>query len=352
MDQNKRTFFSTRVLWHILFWIFIYLFYSITYGSYADKYYEEFLSNLYILPVRVLGTYIFIYYLIPHFLFQKKYILFSVLAFFHAILYGFSIWVVMRLLVYCPGCLYDVDYPLFFFPKIFGILISNYEIPAIAAVIVLVRRWYADQQVNRKLEKEKLEAELKFLKSQINPHFLFNTLNNLYALTLKKSDKAPGIVLKLSEMLNYMLYNSNEKEVRLIEEIDLINAIVELEKIRYGKRLKLKVEITGNPENKYIAPLLLVPFIENSFKHGASGDIQNPYINISIEVSETCIDLYVTNSFVEQFSENMPEGIGLKNVKRRLEIQYKDRYELNIDKQNNTYRVHFRLYWSDTKIYS
>jgi two-component system LytT family sensor kinase len=300
------------------------------------------------LPVRIAGTYVFIYYIIPHFLFEKKYISFVVLALIHAILFGVTLWIVLWLFVYCPGCIYEADYPLFYIPKIFNLIISNYEIPAVAAVIIITRRWYTDQQVTRELEKEKLEAELKYLKSQINPHFLFNTLNNLYSLTLKKSEKAPDVVLKLSGMLDYMLYHSNEKEVRLIEEIDFIKAKLELEKIRYGKRLKLKTEIVGDFENKYIAPLLLLPFIENSFKHGASKDEQNPYINLSIKITDECLLLNVINSFSGRSEDDSSEGIGLQNVQRRLEIQYKDRYELNISKHDNMYEVRFRLNWLKT----
>jgi two-component system LytT family sensor kinase len=336
---------STRILYHILFWIGVYLFYSLTYGSYTGNYYQEFLSSLYILPVRIAATYVFIYYIIPCFLFEKKYIGFVILALVHAILFGITLWIVLWLFVYCPGCIYEADYPLFYLPKIFNLIISNYEIPAVAAVIIITRRWYTDQQVARELEKEKLEAELKYLKSQINPHFLFNTLNNLYSLTLKKSEKAPDVVLKLSGMLDYMLYHSNENEVRLIEEIDFIRAKLELEKIRYGRRLKLKTEIVGDPENKYIAPLLLLPFIENCFKHGASKDEQNPYINISIRITDNYLLLNVINSYSERLEDASSEGIGLQNVRRRLEIQYKDRYELNTSKHDNMYEVSFRLNW-------
>ena len=343
-----KSFSSTRILYHILFWIGVYLFYSLTYGSYSENYYEEFLSNLYVLPVRIAGTYVFIYYLLPCFLFEKKYISFVVLALLHAILFGVTLWIVYWLFVYCPGGIYEADYPLFYLPKIFNLIISNYEIPAVAAVIMITRRWYADQQVTRELEKEKLEAELKYLKSQINPHFLFNTLNNLYSLTLKKSEKAPDVVLKLSEMLDYMLYQSNENEVRLIEEIDFIKAKLELEKIRYGRRLKLKTEIMGDPDNKYIAPLLLLPFIENCFKHGASKDEQNPFITISIEITDNCLLLNVINSYSERSEDDSAEGIGLQNVRRRLEIQYKDRYGLNISKHDNLYEVRFRLNWTKT----
>ncbi len=123
---------------------------------------------------------------------------------------------------------------------IFGTIMLNYPIPAIAAGVVIFKRWYLTQQHSLVLEKEKLEAELNFLKAQIHPHFLFNTFNNLYALTLIKSDKAPDIVIKLSELLDYMLYNSNEKEVKLQKEINQLKGYIDLGKIRYGERLNME----------------------------------------------------------------------------------------------------------------
>lgn len=339
--------FRYRALWHILFWVFIYLFYSLTYGSHAEKYHEEFISNLILLPVRIAATYTFIYYLIPVFLYNKRYFSFSLLAIVHAVLFGFALWMLLHFFVYCPGCLYDADFPLFYAPKIFGLIIGNYEIPAIAGIIVMFKKWYKDQQLTRELEKDKLEAELKFLKSQIHPHFLFNTLNNLYALTLKKSDKAPDMVIRISDMLDYMLYQSNEREVALEKELNLLNTYLELEKIRYGKRLALLYEITGNPEGRHIAPLLLLPFIENGFKHGVSNNTEKPFINILVEITDLNFQMNVTNSFGVQSKDSYSEGIGLKNVQRRLDILYKDRYDLKISKNDGIFEVRFRLNWSN-----
>lgn len=337
-----------RILFHILFWIFIYLFYSITYGSYSEKYPEEFLSNLFLMPVRIAGTYAFIYFLIPAFLLKKKYVLFSLLAVLHAILFGCLLWLVLYFFVYCTGCIYDIDYPLIYLPKIFALIIGNYEIPAIAALIVITKRWYRDQKTARELEKDKLEAELKFLKSQIHPHFLFNTLNNLYALTLKKSARAPDMVLKIADMLDYMLYKSNEPEVPLESEINLLKTYLNLEKTRYGNRLSLDFTISGNADGKRIAPLLLLPFVENSFKHGASSDVERPFISIHLDISEPSLSMVVANSFGEQKKDSYNEGIGLKNVCRRLDLQYKDRYLLNVNKNDGIFEVHFQLHWNKT----
>ncbi len=347
MKNPTSLLFRYRFIWHVLFWVFIYLFYALTYGSYAEKYKEEFISNLILLPVRIGATYAFIYYLIPVFLFNKRYITFTLLAIIHAVLFGFALWMLLHFFVYCKGCMYDVELPLIHAPKIFGLIIGNYEIPAVAGVIVMFKKWYTDQQITRELERDKLEAELKFLKSQIHPHFLFNTLNNLYALTLKKSDKAPDMVIRISEMLDYMLYQSNEKEVELSKEINLIQTFLELERIRYGNRLDLKFEINGDTEDKFIAPLLLLPFIENSFKHGVSNNTGKPFIHIQIDITESEFNMHVANSYGCQTKESYSEGIGLKNVERRLEILYKEQYTLRISKNDGIFEVYFRLNWSN-----
>ena len=354
MIKNEGIIFRYRLFWHFLFWLCCYLFYALTYGTYTNNYRAEFIGNLYILPVRMAGTYVFIYYLIPSLLLKRKYLAFSVFTVIHALLYGVFIWIVLYFYFYCPDCVYADTFNCYkitgvsgYISKIFNNIIGNYAITAIAALIKFFKQWHLDQQRKRLLERDILEAELKFLKSQINPHFLFNTLNNLYALTLKKSEKAPDIVIKLSNMLDYMLYNSNEEEVSLKNEIKLLKDYIELEKIRYGERLKLKFEITGKPEGKKIAPLILLPFIENAFKHGASQDISTPFIDIGISIQEDCLKLNVSNTLNknEQHIENYTEGIGLKNVQRRLELQYPNSYSLKIDQEGNIFKVSLQIGW-------
>jgi len=248
----------------------------LTYGGYWGHYYEEFVINFTLLPVRILGTYILIYLLLPLILEKKQFIKFSMLVAIHAFLYGLLIWLTLYYANLFPSYADYSKYPVFYIPKIFNKIISNYGIPVLAATIVIFKKWYIDELNSKKLAQEKLEAELKFLKSQIHPHFLFNTLNNLYALTLIKSEKTPDVVLKLSGLLDYMLYNSNDEFVSLEKEIEILESYLELEKLRYDKRLDLKYHLEGNIKNKQIAPLILLPFLENSFKHGASNDRATP----------------------------------------------------------------------------
>ncbi len=330
MNNLTSIFFRYRFIWHFLFWFVWYIFYSITYTSPVNIDKSQFLMNLYLLPVRIIFTYIFIYWIIPSFLFTKKYLLFIIIAILHAIVFGLSIVLIfIWLRIPEPGN----------FPFIRPIIL-NYQIPATAAAIIIFKKWYLMQQYSLKLEKEKLEAELNFLKSQIHPHFLFNTLNNLYALTLKKSDKAPEVVVQLSNMLDHMLY-SKANEVCLEKEIVQLKDYIRLEQINYGDRLKLTIDISGDTKDKKIAPLIMLPFIENSFKHGASNDIQSPFIRIKIDMQETKFHFEIENSYelhsVEKGSYS--EGIGLNNVKRRLELLYPDMFQLKINNNDRVFQV-------------
>lgn len=328
-------FFRYRVWWHIIFWVVWYFFYTLTYSSgVLEK--IQFIQNLYLLPVRIAFTYLLIYWILPEFLLKRKYIQFSVLAILHAILFGLSISYVLYLVT---GRDFRDILP-FIRP-----LVLNYQIPATAAAIYMFKRWYLIQQYTLSLEKEKVEAELNFLKSQIHPHFLFNTLNNLYALTLKKSDLAPDMVIRLSNLLEYTLYSGKEPEVELQEELKQLLGFIDIEKIRFGNRLNLKINITDELDGLLIAPLMLLPFIENSFKHGAGNDLKSPFIELNVDVRENKLFFRIINSYSNESGrfESYKERIGLKNVRRRLELLYRDRHRLEINQTADTFAVNLEM---------
>jgi LytS/YehU family sensor histidine kinase len=232
-------------------------------------------------------------------------------------------------------------------PHILNKLIANYGIPIFAAAIVIFKKWYIYEQNNKRLAQEKMSAELNFLKAQIHPHFLFNTLNNLYALTLTKSKKTPDIVLKLADLLDYMIYKSNDKFVPLTKELEIVEGYIELEKMRYNERLDLKYELIGDPDSHEIAPLILLPFIENCFKHGASKDRIKPSINIQIDIEPSCLTLKAINSIPKEKHQNDSEnsGIGLSNVKRRLGLIYPGQHELEINSDEKNFEIKLKLFW-------
>jgi len=332
MENRKELIFRYRIWWHLLFWLFWYLFYYVAYTSDLRST-HQFENNLYLIPARVLGTYTFIYWVLPKFLFTKKYSLFAFFTMVHAILFGIAIWQTMAIVagVEPAGGGFPVIRP----------IILNYQIPATATAIVIFKRWYLIQQYSLKLEKETLEAELRFLKAQLHPHFLFNTLNNLYALALKKSDKTPDVVIQLSSLLDHMLYSSKESVIKLEDDLNYLQEYIELEKIRYGERLQIETEVTGDLEGKLIAPLILLPFVENSFKHGASRDTGSPLIEIKIHIQGLQLMFHIRNTYVagQDGKDIYSEGIGLSNVKRRLELIYPKKHQLEIIKDGKYFQV-------------
>ncbi len=340
-------FFRFRFLWHLLFWVLIFLMYWITYGGYLDRYREEFIISLTLLPSRIIGTYIFIYGVLPFATERKRFFTFGILAVIHAFLYGFIIWFSYYVTNLYTGYYDFSHYSLFYFPKIFNKLISNYGIPVLAAAIIIFKKWYIDDQMNKKLSEEKLAAELSFLKSQVHPHFLFNTLNNLYALALIKSEKTPDIVLKLSGLLDYMIYKSNDDFVPLMKELEILESYIELEKMRYNERLELEYKIDGEVDGHQVAPLILLPFIENSFKHGASNDRTRPNIKIQLIIDAGYLQLRVVNSIPpeKKKDESVSAGIGLKNVRRRLELIYPQKHTLLVKPEKNQFEVDLKISW-------
>ncbi len=347
-DNKLPIFYRYRFAWHLLFWVVVFVVYWLIYAGYQDRYREEFIMNLYVLPARMIGVYSLIYLILPLATRKKQFVLFGILVAVHAIFYGFLIYITFYIVNPYPE-FYDFSkQPIFNWSKILTKSVSDYALPVFAAIIVLFKKWYLDELFRKKLAEEKLEAELNFLKAQVHPHFLFNTLNNLYALTLTKSDKTPDIVLKLSDLLDYMIYKSNDDYVPLEKELEIVEGYIELEKMRYNKRLDLHYNISGQVGGHEVAPLILLPFIENCFKHGASKDRSNPHIDIKLEISPDFLYLRALNSLPakKDQEDQKNEGIGLKNVKRRLELLYPDQHELRIIEKKKEFTVELKIFWS------
>lgn len=350
MSENQLSIlYRHRLLWHLLFWIATFVVYWLTFAGYQDRYYEEFIMNLYLLPARMIGTYSLIYFILPLATEKKKFIVFAVLIIIHYIFYGFLIHLTFFTINPFPEYYKFASQSMFDLQKILTIAISNYGIPAMAAAIIIFKKWHVDALKNQQLTEEKMAAELNFLKAQIHPHFLFNTLNNLYGLTLIKSEKTSDVVLKLSDLLDYMIYKSNDEFVLLSKELTILDGYIELEKMRYNDRLDFKYDIIGEVGTHKIAPLILLPFIENCFKHGASNDRSNPIIHIAIKVSEKLLHFEAINSISEENSiiEAQEEGIGLHNVRRRLELIYPEQHELEILHGDKQFKAKLKVFWSN-----
>jgi len=348
LELEKLLFKTPRILWHFVFWLVFITFFSLVYGFFEDDYGRQFLIQLTDAVVQAPAVYFTIYFLMPRFLFKEKYMEFFLSIVF--VILGFStlIWI-DYVFIQQPLFWPESDYQptLINIGKILKNTTKIYPVLVLAIVIKWFKYWYKEQKANQQLASEKLQAELRFLKAQVHPHFLFNTLNNLYALTLKQSKEAPEVVLKLSDLLNYMLYECNADTVPLSKEIKLVKDYISLEKIRYGKRLNISFNVRGEVESKMVAPMLILPFVENCFKHGVSEELDESWVNIDLEMKGQTLTLKVENSKSKNGEREdrfeYKEGIGLNNVKRRLELLYGDSHNLDLHDDEDSFLVILKI---------
>ena len=339
-----------RILFHILFWVGYVLYEGVIWGMVDDGYGRRLHVSLIELPVKILATYFTIYVLIDRLLLQEKYLQF----FIYLVVSVLFFVVVLRILAY--EIIYPKYYPesldvipMLWPPKMLIAFFYIYCVTAIVATFHLARIWFLHQQETQlikqnaeQLEKEKVTAQLQLLKSQINPHFLFNTLNNLYSLTRSKSDKAPEMVVKLSELMSYMLYESNKEEVFLDKEIQYLENYIALEQLRYEDDLDVNVKIYGDSSGIKIAPLLILPLVENGFKHGASKQLSDSWILIDISIDQQKIKIKVENSknnLHDNGKNHLKPKIGIENLRERLSLIYPNRHSLQIFEEADKYLV-------------
>ena len=197
-------------------------------------------------------------------------------------------------------------------------------------------------RIYQELQKEKYETELKMLKAQINPHFLFNTLNSIYVLSKKKSDKTPEIVLKLSQMLDFVLYRNGESKIEIAKEMEFITDYIDLEKVRYENKLDIKLKVDLKNPHQKIEPMLFIPLVENAFKHGVKHERQKARVNIHVS-DKSGIKFAISNSKPNYKPNNEKGGIGLENLKGRLEKFYPDNYKLQINDTTDMFYAHLQL---------
>ncbi|TFF36860.1 sensor histidine kinase [Mucilaginibacter psychrotolerans] len=336
-----------RVWQHILFWITASAFITSIYAVQTD-YVLSFRNNLFYMPVQIAYYYALAYWLLPRYLFVGKYLLFFLMTVPLVLLStlvsrGIGLTFVIPYMIkqhYAtdPDYIRENSRPfftmLFDFPLYINAFKGTNLIIGFVLAIKFFKMWYERKQ-------SALVAELSALKAQVHPHFLFNTLNNLYALSLSQSPKSPQVILGLSDLLRYMLYECNTGEVPLEKEVFMMQQYVKLEKLRYEDRIDLSFNITGNLRNKMIAPLLMLPFIENAFKHGASETMGQVWITIDIAVKGESLKLKVANNNPEkqQATPGEAHGLGLKNVAKRLALLYPGTSNLKIIDEDDTFLI-------------
>jgi len=304
------------------------------------------LMNTILMTMIYMGlTYGIIYIILPRYLSKHKnwimttVLLFSLIATIALINYFFFILVfsISTRLGYFPK-MPDMD---FIIPVWGRQVLFNYPtVVGFALAIKLLKNWYLKQKEAAQAAREKINAELQLLKAQVHPHFLFNTLNNIYSFIINDSPVATEAIKKLSTLLRYIIYDCNQPLVKLEKELTMIKGYIHLEKIRYGESFSMSLQIQGNAINKMICPLLLIPFLENSFKHGASQMLTHPWVSLDIVIEERDLYFNLSNSKPMLTAEKMvTKGLGLRNVKKRLAILYPETHVLNITDEVMSFSV-------------
>ena len=348
--MNSKGFYTITLKHHIVFWTIYFLINTFRWGRYFDDFLYSLQSGLLGFPIHIFLCYLNIYVLMPRFIFKKKYSLFILFLFssiFMMVIVKFNLtYYLLSSNVWPEG------------PEIVNTLTANYvmdmmigELYVITFVtaIKITSDWIKENKRSSDLEKAQLETQLLFLRSQVSPHFFFNTLNNIYSLSLEGSKRTPKVILKLSELMRYLIYDTKNKRQDLKNEIICIQNYLDLEKIRYSDNLEINMNIIGQIEGKVIAPILLLSFVENAFKHGANKSIDKIKIDIDFNIEDDFLNFKIVNQIPvkpnkKQIFKRNQGGIGLSNVKKRLKLGYKkEDYNMKINNSNNLFTVELKI---------
>lgn len=330
--------FNTKRQWiYLAYWVLVTLIflYDRTYLIQKAGLPHFFICSLVRVSLLIALAWANLRWLIPRYLLQRRY----------ALYFGFVFLLIIAYLLL--QSLYD--YYLFGYvlgpsrkAQLADSLVYNFTHTALYLLLTIALKfsidWYEQKKILQEIQVEKLQAEVNYLRSQVNPHFLFNALNNLYALTIKKSDEAPQVVLKLSELMEYMLYESDEAYIPLEKELNYISNYLELEKIRQGNQADIQFKVNGRLDNCMIPPFLILPLIENAFKHGVSKSIRDAYLHIAIHVDKQ-LEVRITNNKLSAKRMDKQGGIGLVNLRKRLSLLYPDQHRLQVTEKSNQYEV-------------
>jgi hypothetical protein len=328
----------------VIFWLVYFSFNVVRWGSYFSDYWYSFKSNLVEFPIHIAVVYINVYFLIPKLVLKKKYGLYiSSLALMLILVYltrtGLNYLLVTKEIwpeAEESGKFLELNH-------VVAVILGELYVIGFVTAIKLLVDWTLEIKKNKELAKLQLTTELKLLRSQIQPHFFFNTLNSLYALTLKKSDDAPRLVIKLSEMMHYVLYEVNSAKASLLDEINHINNYIDIKQLRFKDKVESQMLISGNIEEIEVPPLLFLSFVENSIKHGLK-ESDRVIIKMSFEIKDkNYLKFIIKNSFNPHAQRESKHGIGLTNAKRRLKLLFYNDFTLSTKEKDNTYILYLKI---------
>lgn len=326
-----------RLLRHLLFWLLHLLVFSFLFRLPGRSYWTMNLISAIWVPACMLYSYPLMYYFIPRVLLGGKYsgFLLILLAWGvggYFLNYAYRSFLLFPLMDYFKIEMGSRN------PWATNSYLTMNVMAGFGSMIVLFKNWFRKQVDLLRAEKEKASAELELLKAQLHPHFLMNTLNNIYSFALLQSARTAGMILDLTSLLGYILYDCRARQVLLERELAIMQHYIDLEKERYGNTLEISVNIEGEIKNQFIAPLLLLPFLENAFKHGTSEVLDHPWLSMDVAVKNNSLKCKIINSKEESPAAVQP-GIGILNVRKRLDYLYPGKHELRLSDEGYFYAV-------------
>lgn len=327
-----------RLRRHLLYWsvwsAFIIIINTLTGKGYGLGHWVLFEAT--VLPIKISSAYLIAYGIMPRFLYRKQYIRFLFASVTVALAFASLLYLVYAQFIHPEILNASKHYPLGDF------IYKGLELIYIAALVMGIKffqNYLYEQQRNESLARQKVEAELKYLKNQIQPHFLFNSLNNIYGMMLSQDQHAADYMVRLSDLLAYILYESDAPSTPLCKELEMLDAFIDLERLRYQRKLDFQYQKTAITPGLRIAPMLLIPFVENAFKHGPAQEEGQSMIHMQAELQGNILYFMVENSYTPQASPKaLLSGIGLENIKKRLSLLYPERHTLEITKAT-TFKV-------------
>ncbi|MBD1395294.1 sensor histidine kinase [Mucilaginibacter glaciei] len=331
---------SWQIFWHTLFWASVISFFIFVAHSNSKTTMHTLLVLFVVFGVINIGLFYLNYLLlIPKYLDKKKYRHYAIYVISAILIIGLAKYGIA--VIFKPIILVRAGKAISFWQYTFSTTFTSIIFIFLSTVLKFTTDWFLNERIQRDLENQRLSAELSFLKSQINPHFLFNSLNSIYSLAYQKSDTTPEAILKLSEIMRYMLYECNDNKVELSKELQYLHNYIDLQKIRFGNKAFIQFEVTGEVNDQYVVPLLLISFIENAFKHGVANDPLLP-INMRVNLEDGHLFFFIQNK-KHSHNRDASGGIGLVNVQRRLDLLYPSKYNLDIRDEADTYTVQLSL---------
>lgn len=333
-----------RIFLHILFWLFSYFIFSQIFKISDEVTQIDYIFSGLFHVSLLFGVYINIMFLIPKLFSKKKY-----LIYFIALVVIILLSIILNLITF--DWLTDIVFPDYYFVSHFDFLeIGTFMVIyiLITTLLKLSQSWFELQEVNKRItriEKENIKSELNALKAQINPHFLFNSLNVIYSQAIKKSNKTPNAIIQLSDILRYVIYDSTKDKVSIETEIKLIEDYIELQKFRIDTTSNIKFEHKVQNENCKITPMLLLPLVENSFKHGIKGELDHTFVNIKLEANINNILFEIENNkgIGETVESEGNSGIGIANIRQRLTLLYPNKNKFDIEETTTIFKVNMIL---------